>query len=354
MESGHPQAEIVEKIDEVRIRKSLDTDQYHIPSIVFELSSNRDDTVTVTVRDPIPPSVSIEDIGFHRQYGKDYWDIDGEQLVFEYELEPGEEFETIYGFRPGETDVSADFLTSPDSIDVIAEETTVPEPKEMTRSGAESPYQDETSTQHGSTDGGEDRETAGGVDLDEPADVEPMENEATGESVAERLATELQNGDVTDDNLDILAAHFDASQSRSGSEAARLEQLEKDVRNLRAYTNALEAFLDEEGTAQEIIDEFEQKIDTVEADFEALQETTSTLEEQVQSVESGLGRVDGSIDSLSSELEEFESEMESLEEDLDSLDERVPRYSIDERFDELQSELDSMSGFVENLKTAFE
>lgn len=46
--------------------------------------------------------------------------------------------------------------------------------------------------------------------------------------------------------------------------------------------------------------------------------------------------------------------MESLEEDLDSLDERVPQYSIDERFDKLQHELDSMSGFVENLKTAFE
>lgn len=354
MDSGHSQPKIVDEIDDIRIRKSLDTDQFHIPSIVFELTSNRDDTVTVTVRDPVPANLAIEDIGFHREYGKDYWDIDDGQLVFEYELEPGEEFETIYGFRPQELDVSADFLSTPESIDVVSEEPSVPEPTPMARSGAESPYQEGTSTQPGSTDGGEDRETAGGVDLDEPADVGSMENEATGDSLADRLATELENGEVTDDNLEVLASHFHASQSRSGSDTARLEQLETDVGNLRAYTNALEEFLDAEGTAEEIIEEFERKVDTVEAELDSLQQTTSTLEEQVQSVESELDRVDGSIDSLSNELEEFESEIESLEEDLDSLDKLVPEYSIDERFADLQDELDSMSGFVENLKTAFE
>lgn len=130
--------------------------------------------------------------------------------------------EEMTGYARQELDVSADILSSPESIDMVSEEPSVPEPTPMTRSGGKSPYRNATSTQPGSTDGGEDRETAGGVHLDEQGDAGSMEDEATGESVAECLATELQNDEVTDENLDILAMHFDASQSRSGSDATRL------------------------------------------------------------------------------------------------------------------------------------
>jgi archaellum component FlaC len=352
MEPGRPQADFVEEFDGIRLSKSLEEDEYHLPSVELRFESERDVPATVSLRDPVPEGVSIEDIGFHRDYGKDCWEVEDGYLVFEYDFDPNEEFKTVYAFRAENVDVSPDLVTSPESVDVTVEESAVPDAKPMARSGAESPYSGDSANYSGSTDGGQ--EPAGGVDLDDESTETTVDVESGMESVADQLATELEQGEVSEENLEILEEHLALSHSKSGSEDARLEQLEADVANLRAYTNALEEFLDEEGSAQQIIEDFEQKVAAIENDLDSVQTTTSTLEGKFGSLESELQDVDDSVDSLSSELAELRTDLDSTEQDVSSLDERVPAYSVDERFDEVEDELDSIEEFVDNLKRAFE
>lgn len=353
MESGPPQADFVKEVGGVRLEKSLQEDKYHLPSIEFEFESGRSEPVTVTLRDPIPDSVALEEIGFHREYGKEHWDIEEQQLIFEYELGAGEEYRTVYGFKPDAVDLSQNLVTTPDEFTVTPEEPTVPEGKPMARSTSDSPYPGESAAHTGTTDGGEDTETAGGVDLDEEA-ANVDRSDADIGSVADRLAEELERDEVSEESLEILERRLSTSLSRTGSEDARLEQLQKDVTNLRAYTNALEEFLDEEGSAKEIIEEFDRRVDRVEEQLDSLQTKTSNLEDTVDTVESGLREVDDTVESLTTEFEELETELDTLDQDLASIDERVPAYSIDERFADLQEELESIDEFVSNLKTAFE
>lgn len=354
MESGRPRAEIVEEVDEVQLRKSVEAESYQFPSVELEFISERDDTATVTVRDPIPDDISIEDIGFHRQFGKENWKVDGNQLVFEYDLEPSEEYKTVYGIRPNQVDRSTDLLTTPDSFKVAPEEATDDEAKPVTRSATESPYPDDESTQREHKAGSVDSEASGAVDRKGHPIAETSETHIDIESVADRLAEELQNGDVSEGTLEILEEHLAANVWRSASEDARIRQIQEDVMNLRAYTNALEAFLEEEGSAADIIEEFERKVEDLEGEIENLQARITDLEGQYETVESGLEEVDNSIASVSTEQKKLQSEMNSIGKQVRSIDHRIPSYSIDDRFSDLSEEIESINNFVNNLQSAFE
>lgn len=345
--------DVVETIENVSVRKSLDLEKYDIPTVIYELESGREESVDVTIRESIPDSVSIEDVGFHRNKGAENWKVDGEDLVFEYSLAPGEVCETIYAVRTDTTVVTDDLFTSPEDVDVTPAETAVPTATPMTRSGAESPY--------GSGDGSieeeeeEGRSTpAGGVDLDETGlDGEDVPDGST-ESLADRLAEEIRAGEVSAESLDVLQDSLLNEADTGGAVDARLTQLQQDVGDLRAYKNALEAFLEDEGSAQEIIEAFEQRLDEVESEVTSLRASVDTLESRSDSHESDIQTMDADIDDISSEHEELVGEFESLAADLDGVEDRLPEYPIDDRMDELESQIESIGEFVDDLKTAFE
>lgn len=354
MESGGPQAEIIEKINGVKLTKSLQFDSYQIPSVTLEFTSNRRDTATVTVRDPIPDGLSVKDVGFHRQFGKEHWKVDEDQLVFEYDLEPDEEYKTVYGFHPGRVDQCTNLLTSPNSIKVTSKDAPGDEAKPVSRSAAESPYHDEKSTQMDAIASGEDSETSGGGDRKDQPIADTLESEFGIESIADRLAEELEDGDVSEATIEILEEHLTMEASSSAGEDVRLGQIQKDVMDLRAYINALEAFLDKEGSAEDIIEEFERKINDLEGKLKDQQARIGNLESRVETLESELHKVDNSMSSVSNELQELRSEMKLIDQKLRSIHDRIPAYSIDDRFADLSEELESINKFVNDLKTAFE
>lgn len=341
--------DLVETVENVSVRKSLDQEKYDIPTVIYELESKREDSVDVTIRESIPDSVSIEDVGFHRNKGAENWAVDGEDLVFEYSLAPGEGCETIYAVRTDTTVVTDDLFTSPEDVAVTPAETEVPPATPMTRSGGESP--------DGSADASTEEEVstpAGGVDLDETGlDAEAARDGST-ESLADRLAEEIRGGEVSAESLNVLQDSLLNEAVTGGAVDARLTQLQQDVGDLRAYKNALEAFLEDEGSAQEIIEAFEQRLDEVESEVTSLRASVETLESRSDAHESDIQTMDADIDDISSEHEELVGEFESLAEDLDAMDDRLPEYPIDDRMDELESQIESIGEFVDNLKTAFE
>lgn len=351
MESSSTQAEFVDEHDGVRLKKTLNDDEYELPSIEYIIKSEREETVSVTIRDPIPDGISAENIGFHRDYGKDCWEIDGGDLVFRCSLEPDEEFKTVYAFRAGSVEVSGELLVSPESIDIEPSLSSAPEPNEITRSSSNSPYPASDQPQSSESD---EESNAGGVDLGEMSDVEAIDVGTSNDSLVDKLAEEIQNDEPSPESLEILQDHVVPESTSTGSAGARLSQLQEDVSNLRAYTTALEEFLDEEGSAQEIMESIEERMDEVEAEIHSLQSTIPELEADIESVTSNLKQLDGSVERMSSELDELGDDIGTIEEDVDSIDKRIPDYSIEERFTDLESELDTVSEFVENLKTAFE
>jgi hypothetical protein len=81
--------------DGVTVDKRFEEDEFPVPAIAFELQSARSQTVTVTLVDRVPEGVAVEDLGFHPEYGSEYWTIDEDQITFERELEAGTEYTTV-------------------------------------------------------------------------------------------------------------------------------------------------------------------------------------------------------------------------------------------------------------------
>ena len=93
--------------------KSYETDRFPVPAISLTIRSEREDPVTVRLADRVPEDVSMDDVGFHPEYGSEFWSVDGHTLVFERELEPEAEIETVYGLRGPESDEPERFLGEP-------------------------------------------------------------------------------------------------------------------------------------------------------------------------------------------------------------------------------------------------
>lgn len=351
MESSRPDTELVNEVEGVRLRKTLEEEEYNLPSIEYELASERDETVEIAIRDPIPEAVSIEDIGFHRDYGKDYWDVDGDELVLEHSLEPKDDFKTVYAFRADEMDVTGDLLIPPNSVEVSPSAPSVPDPKEM-GSSEKSPAQTGSPNSGGQSEPGENGTEIEKTDVSSA--IETVDVESEDRALIDRLARELQNDVGKSESFETLREHLLETNSPDGSAKARLSQLQEDVSNLRAYTNALEEFLDDEGTSQEILDRYEDRVNAMEAELNSLESTTNTLAEKLQTVETEVQQVSGSVESMSDDIDALEADINSLDKDVASIDERLPEYSIDKRFSQLEEKLEDVSDFVEGLKSAFE
>jgi len=79
---------------------------------------------------------------------------------------------------------------------------------------------------------------------------EATEVEVDGDSVVAAIAQEIRQNNVSVDDLKLLTRAIDKLSTRGGSgggggaQDARVGKLQKDIADLRAYTDALEEFLD--------------------------------------------------------------------------------------------------------------
>ena len=143
-------------------------------------------------------------------------------------------------------------------------------------------------------------------------DDQTTDREGTNGSVVERLAEELESGNVSEEHAERLrVALFDDD---SGSLAARVEKLQRDVDEVLAYASALEAFLDENGTGEEVIAETREEIAEIRSELEDLGTEVAETQRTVDRAATGLDDVEESVADVESELERVDSEIESLQE----------------------------------------
>lgn len=190
-------------------------------------------------------------------------------------------------------------------------------------------------------------------------------SEVDADLLVDRLVSELRAGAVSEEQLSYLRAQFTRESGLPESADARIEGLQRDVADLRAYTDALERLLDTHGDEDDIVGEFERQFDAVEqrlADVESRlddQEShiESRLDDQASDIEtlrSDVASLEESLEATATELSATRDELATLSETTDDLAAELPASDVDARLDELDERIEELSKFVDSLREAFQ
>lgn len=354
--------EAVASSDGVTVRKRFEADEFPVPAIAFQIVSRRSTPVTVRLVDSVPEDVAAEDLGFHPEYGSEHWDVDEDRIAFEKELESEADYTTVYGIRATGTDDVEKFLTEP-AIESVSPP--LDEDEELLGSGNDA-VRDVISGRSDSVPGleeGEDEDNDGSddvetLDLSDPAaSGHPAESEASSAtldadaetgSVVAAMAEEIRQQNVSPADVKLLKQALDAvSDTEDGTDGvneARIRRLQQDIADLRAYTDALEAFLEENGTGEEMIAEFSDRLDTFESSLDS-------FEDDIESAKSTAAEASEDVEELATEIETVETRIGDLEDDVDALREELGDGEIDDRLSSLESDLDDLEQWRDQLSS---
>ena len=361
--------------DGVTVDKRFEEDEFPVPAIAFEIQSARSETVTVTIVDAVPEDVAVEDLGFHPEYGSEYWTIDEDQITFERELEAGSEYTTVYGIRATGTDNVEQFLTQPrvEQVDPPLEGSDDSGGGVVNEEGSDIVRDvisgDSDAVPGLDEEGGEEGEDVETLDLKDPnapedaggsgggGETESGESggsldlgDADVSTLVGALAAEIRNQNVDADDVKLLRKAFDLADDSGGSVDARIQHLQTEVSDLLAYTGALEEFLDENGTGDEVIEDFREQVESFESELQDLRDMTSGHDESLSSVESSVEEVESSMDALQSDMNEVLSEVEAVQEDVESVESTVN--SVEGDVDDLEAQIGDID--VEDIKDDIE
>jgi hypothetical protein len=104
----------------VTLFKQYNPSKFPEPSLVYQFTSQRDETVRVKLSESLSPEVDTVDIGFHPDYGSEFWSVHDEKVSFERQMKPGESYKTIFGVgRLSETQ-SSPLVTEPTVFRIVA------------------------------------------------------------------------------------------------------------------------------------------------------------------------------------------------------------------------------------------
>jgi len=387
MSESEEYEELVTSSEGVRVIKRFEEAEFPVPAIAFEFTSGREEAVTVTLSDTVPEDIAVEDLGFHPEYGSEFWTVENDRITFEREFEPNGSYTTVYGIRAARSEGIERFLTEPtlETVDpplpADSDEVVLASDDALVEDAL--PDDDEISV-----DEEDDRSTSLSLDPEEESSADPSTVETgsgvagelrlEGETVVGEIVSELRRGDPSQSDVAMLREALvgdneDGGISTQGSIAARLDQLQsdvadlrsvtarldriqRDITNLRAYTDALEAFLDEEGAAEDLIREFDDRLDAFNDRIETIEADVGTTERRLERIEEALA--DAEALDLDEEVldrdeeDETEGDAGTDEEDDTALDEEIPDPDegddADEEDGEMRSDADEADGEMES------
>lgn len=379
MSDSQAYEEVMAASDGVTVTKRFEEDDFPVPAIAFNIVSNRTEAVTIRLVDSVPEDVAVEDLGFHPEYGSEFWDINDDQIAFEKELEPEADYTTVYGIRATGTDDIEKFLTQP------------------TLESVDPPYDGDDDDIVGSTDNAikdvisgesdsipgledEDEESEEDIetlDLKDPnSDGSEVEGEAGGDgdeqtpevaiengNVIGAMAAEIRQNNVSADDVKMLKRALDAvsddgSSESDGANTARIQRIQADIADLRAYTDALEEFLDENGTGDEMIEEFSERLNSFEAELDSFESDIQTAKSaaqdasnEVDDVSGEVSEMHGEIDDVEESLDELSQSLESVEDDIEEVRDELGDGEIDDRLENVESNIEELNDWREQLSS---
>lgn len=312
--------------DGITVEKSFEPDDFPVPAIAFAISSDREESVTVRLVDTVSDDIAPENVGFHPKYGAEFWDVDGDEIVFEREFSGGEEYTTVYGLRGSDADIPTKFLDEPsiESVDPPLDGDEAEAPAAV--DAAVAAVEDDSNAipaieriENGSEMGAEDLDgeiVPSDTDHGRASDSEGAAATRAGDAdVLSTLVAEIEAADPDDPAVAELRDALGIDLTRATVEA-RIEHLQSAVADLEAYTDALEAFIDENGDAQGLLEDLR---DEYEGTTTRLDEVESLAEDAHESAESIDDQLDSEIDELRAEVERMESDIEAFSDELSAV-----------------------------------
>ena len=366
MSSADPEEVSVEiEREGVAVEKSFEPDDFPVPAIAFVIRSERDVPVDVTLVDTVPEDIQAEDIGFHPRYGAEYWRNEGEELIFERQFEAGEEYTTVYGLRARDTEDVGRFLGDPELVEVhppkdssevvrdVIGEGTEPEASDDDLEAAIAAADVEDPQERSVADGpaGTAETGAGAGTASASASVSPV-------TVASMLAEGIRAGEVSDSDLEVLREALGATEVSSNSFEVRIDHLQSEVADLKAYSDALEAFIDENGEARTLMRELQDSIEgirsdvaDVESSMESVEASVAETTERLDDVDEEVSRIDdleSSVESVSDEVTEATERLDDVESSVESAEATVAETT--ERLDDVDEEVASIGEELEDVR----
>jgi archaellum component FlaC len=184
------------------------------------------------------------------------------------------------------------------------------------------------------------------------------------EDLASALADQLRDGEVADEDLetlrDALGADIEAAAAEAAGDAelpghveAKLDKLQADVDEVVAYTGALESFLDDAGTADELIglqEEFaglEASVTALSDDLEAVEDDVDEMDDRLDSMADATASLDERVGAIETNVGDLRSDLERMEDGLgEDLAERVA--DVEDELAEMEDDIETL----DNLRQA--
>ncbi|WP_181684559.1 hypothetical protein [Halorhabdus salina] len=358
--------------DGITVVKRFEADEFPVPAIAFNITSQRTEPVTVTLTDDVPGDVTVEDLGFHPEYGSEHWTIDEDTITFEREIDADSEYTTVYGIRATGTDDVEKFLTEPtiESVDppMEAEEDLVEDAgsdvvRDVIAGDSDSvPGLEDTDDEEIETlDLADPNEEQAGSESAESGDGATIDGVKPG-SVAKTLAAEIRQDAVDDATLAVLEEELDlggpggsgggGGGDGDGAVDARIQHLQNEVSDLTAYTSALEEFLDENGQGDELIEEFRDRLESFEGDLSSVQRELEAIEGEVGSVQDTVSTHSETVDDVEATVEDLDSTVTDLESQIEDVSEQVGDTSeIDDRLEDIEDTIEDLEAWREQLSS---
>ncbi|WP_251343852.1 hypothetical protein [Haloplanus halophilus] len=164
-------------------------------------------------------------------------------------------------------------------------------------------------------------------------------------SVAAALAAEIRDGSVDDDDLAVLHEAFEGEVPTSVD--VRVGRLQSQVEDVLAYRDALADFLDENGTAEEVLGDVSEEVSELNDRVDALDESLSAAADDRESLHAEVGEVADRVDDVAADVDRIDARLERLDERLTAVE------ALEEDVEAVRSELEDLRSFRDRLSSAF-
>ena len=192
----------------------------------------------------------------------------------------------------------------------------------------------------------------------------PSEVADTSDDVVEMLINSLERGLSDEQRERLRRAIGDAVRPRS-SLVVQVRYLQSRFEELAAYIDALEEFIDENGTADELLAEMADELESVQTDVDRIQDQYEEVDTRVEEAETRHDEFRSSVESRHVELESELTDLEeSLTDDLRSteteLESRVStmetsiREDVEELEEHLEDRISSLDSTVDSRISSIE
>ncbi|MFC5280093.1 hypothetical protein ACFPM1_15185 [Halorubrum rubrum] len=199
-----------------------------------------------------------------------------------------------------------------------------------------------------------------GADIDPDAGPDVDAVSASSEAgVAAALAEEIRAGAVDEDDMEVLRSELDLGVPRSVD--VRINRLQSSVADIEAYADALAEFIDEEGTAREILDGLDARVEDLEATVDdvdtritagerahgELVDDVRTVETTVDEVETSVETVESKTGDLAEIVEDVETDVTTVRGDIDEVETTVE--DLDDTVSAVQATTHGLEETVEGI-----